>query len=125
MGNKDIRVAKVLSGTRLVLNVGSEDGIKSNSDFLIYSIGEDNIIDPITGESLGKLEYVKGKGHVVHLQEKMCTIESYEKEHAKRIIKRRNPVFGLSGIETETEEIPSDELKEFDDAKIGDYAKLI
>lgn len=124
MENKDIRVAKVLSGTQLVLNAGSEDGIKSTSTFLIYTIDEEDIKDPITGKSLGKLEYVKGKGQVIHLQEKMCTIESNEKECARRIIKRRNPLMGV-GLETEIEEIPSDELKYFDNPSVGDYAKLI
>ena len=96
MENKEIRVAKVLSWTRLVLNVGSADGIKENSNFLVYSIGSEDIIDPITGDSLGKLEYVKGKGHVIHLQEKMCTIETFEKDRGKRIIKRRNPLWAIT-----------------------------
>ena len=121
MENKDIRVAKVLSGTQLVLNAGSENGIKSTSTFLIYTIDEEDIKDPITGKSLGN---VKGKGQVIHLQEKMCTIESNEKECSRRIIKRRNPLMGV-GLETEIEEIPSDELKYFDNPSVGDYAKLI
>ena len=74
------------------------------------------------------MEYVKGKGRVIHLQDKMCTIESLEKENGKRIIKRKNPGWSLSAFgmfESETEEIPSDELKNFDDAEVGDCAKLI
>ena len=123
MENKEIRVAKVLSGTRLVLNVGSDNGIEENSSFLIYSIGND-IIDPITGNSLGKLEYVKGTGHVIHLQEKMCTIETFRKDSRKRVIHRKDPfLWGIDGMETE--EIPADELEEFDNVMIGDNAKLI
>ena len=60
--NKEIKVAKVLSETQLVLNVGSNDGIKEDSRFLVYSIEDEDILDPVTGESLGKLEYVKGRG---------------------------------------------------------------
>lgn len=126
MENKEIRVAKVLSGTRLVLNVGSDDGIKKDSRFLVYSIGDEDIIDPITGNSLGKLEYVKGTGHVIHLQEKMCTIETFRKDSRKRVIHRKDPfLWGIGGMETETEEIPADELEEFDNVMIGDNAKLI
>lgn len=125
MENKEIRVAKVLSKTQLVLNVGSEDGVRENSSFLVYSIEAEDILDPVTGDTLGKLEYVKGSGHVIHLQEKMCTIETFEKDRGRRIIKRKNPLWGISGIETETEEIPSGELKTFDNVVVGDYAKLI
>lgn len=125
MENKEIRVAKVISRTQVVLNVGSENGIRDNSHFLVYSIGEEDILDPVTGNSLGKLEYVKGDGHVIHLQEKICTIETYKKSSGKRIIKRSNPFWSLGGIETETEEIPSDELEEFNNVVVGDYAKLI
>ena len=34
MENKEIRVAKVISRTQVVLNVGSENGIRDNSHFL-------------------------------------------------------------------------------------------
>lgn len=125
MEDKEIRVAQIISKTRVVLNVGSEDGIRENSDFLIYSISDEEIIDPVTGNSLGKLEYVKGKGHVIHLQEKLCTIETFEKGNGRRIIKRRNSLWAINGIETETEEIPSGELEEFTNVTVGDYAKLV
>ena len=121
MESKEIRVAKVLSETRLVLNKGYNDGIKAYSNFLVYSIGEEDIIDPVTAKSLGKLEYVKGKGHVIHLQENMCTIETFKKPN--RIIRTSNPISIFRG--TETEEIPSDELEIFTDVIVGDYAKLI
>ena len=45
MENKEIRVAKVLSKTQLVLNVGSEDGVRENSSFLVYSIEAEDILD--------------------------------------------------------------------------------
>ena len=126
MESKEIRVAQVLSGTQLVLNVGSNNGIKDNSNFLIYSIGEEDIIDPVTGKSLGKLEYVKGKGHVIHLQEKICTIETLKKPNERRIVRKNNSAWnlGIGGEETE-EIIPSNELEKFHDVKAGDYAKLI
>jgi len=130
MENKEIHVVKVISKTRLVLNVGSKEGILDNSKFLIFSVDEQEITDPITGENLGKLELVKGTGHVIHLQEKICTIETFAKEKSHRIIRRTNPLWGSVlgyniGAETETEEIPSKELEKFEDVNVGDYAKLI
>ncbi|MBQ4437713.1 hypothetical protein II898_02435 [bacterium] len=125
--NKEIKVAKVLSETQLVLNVGSNDGIKEDSRFLVYSIEDEDILDPVTGESLGKLEYVKGRGHVISLQEKMCIIETFKKPDGnKRTIKRNQMGYGLGQVITETEErIPSDELEKFTDVKVGNSAKLI
>ena len=123
MENKEIRVAQVLSGTRAVLNVGTADGIKDSAKFLVYSIGKEDIVAPVTGNSLGKLEYVRGSGHVIHLQEKLCTIETFRKASGKRIIRRNNPLWGLGGYETE--EIPSEELEYFDNVSVGDFAKLI
>ncbi len=123
---KEIRVAKVLSETRIVLNVGSKDGIKESYNFLVYSIGEEDIIDPVTGKSLGKLEYVKGKGHVIHLQENMCTIETFKKPNQRKIIRKNGNAMSIfRGFETETEEYPSNELEEFTGVIVGDYAKLI
>lgn len=67
--------------------------------------------------------YVKGFGHVVHLQEKLCTIETLKKAGGKRIIRRNNPLWGIGSYETE--EIPSEELECFDTVSVGDFAKLI
>ena len=70
-------VAEVLGGRKVVLNKGSQDGISDGDRFVVFSTGEE-IHDPRTGESLGILEKVKGKGEVIHVQDNMCTIETYE-----------------------------------------------
>ena len=41
------------------LNLGSDDGVKMGDKFIVYSQGE-MLLDPVTGESLGKLELKAG-----------------------------------------------------------------
>ena len=72
------------------LNVGSINGVQEGDKFLVYSLSDHEIVDPDTGESLGYLEFVKGTGEVVHVQDKMCTITSvtYRKPVAKKTIRK-------------------------------------
>lgn len=88
-----IKVAHVISELRVVINKGSNAGIKMNQRFLLYTIGED-IVDPDTGQSLGKLELVKGTGRVTHVQPLQATIES-DMERNVRTSRRFPGTFGL------------------------------
>lgn len=63
--------------TQFVINKGSNDNIRNEMVFLIFSLGE-HIIDPDTGMNLGQLEIVKGEAIVYHIQEKMTTLVSRE-----------------------------------------------
>ena len=70
-------VCDIISNRRVVLNKGARDGISKDDEFVVFNLGEE-ISDPKTGESLGILEKIKGKGEVIHVQDRMCTIETYE-----------------------------------------------
>ena len=70
-------VAKILSERKVVLNQGSSDGISEGDRFVVFSLGGE-VHDPETNESLGMLEDVKGKGEVIHVQDHMCTVQTYE-----------------------------------------------
>lgn len=114
----------------LVLNVGSVDKIAAGQRFLIYSEGEE-LFDPITEESLGRLEIVRGTGKALHVQERMTTVRSDAKSEAARTIrKRRHDPFGMAslsayfGPEEVEEVIPKDSLP-FEGARKGDKARLI
>lgn len=71
------KVVTILNDFSVVINKGSNNGIREDSRFLIVEIGE-NIIDPDTGKSLGLLEITKGWCKPSHIQENICTIESNE-----------------------------------------------
>ena len=122
------RVVYVLNdGMKVVINRGIEQGVKVGDRYLIYALGEE-MIDPETEESLGRLEVVKGRGKVVHVQEKMATVESIEKfASSKTITKRKNNNSYFFTNSPYTEEVMTDEpeLKAFINPRKSDYAKPI
>lgn len=123
--DKTICVASIIDSCKIVLNVGEIDGIKIGDKFLIYSVSDDDIIDPISGKSLGKLEIVKGKGRVIYVQSQMCTIESVNKRDKTKTIKNSNP-YTLAGIfNQKTEEEVIEITIPFENPEVGDFAKEI
>ena len=71
---KKIVVTKIINKYEVLLNVGQSDGIRKESKFDV--IGKlDDVIDPITHESLGGLPYTKVRLKVKTLFPKMCICE--------------------------------------------------
>lgn len=114
---------------QISLNVGKEDGVAKNDLFLVYALSDHEIMDPDTKESLGYLEFVKGTGRVVHLQDKMCTIESskYKKPTPTKTIRKERPSLLVASImqptieetviDGEEEQLPFDGVQMYDLAK--------
>ncbi len=122
--NEKIVVVRVIDSYTLVLNKGSDHGVKKGDSFLVYFVEEEDIKDPVTGESLGNLEIVRGSGSVTHVQEKMCTIKSNRTESGGRII-RRSSSSAFAAIMGETIEHPEKQAVPFDNPEVGDFAKPI
>lgn len=116
------KVAAELDSYQVAINRGANDGIEIGDRFLVFQLG-DEIEDPDTGESLGLLEIVRGRAKVVHLQERMATLESIEsvsRGGKKRVIKSGlSPLFNQEVVEE-----VSDEQVALN-AKIGDLARPI
>lgn len=132
------RLAKVIhlvdstySPTEVVINRGRAEGIKEGDQFLIFGIGP-HLIDPDTGEDLGELELVRGRGRVVHVQEHLATLRTIERRRGgttKRILREPSAgarwlAPGLSGRVIEEELPPETELP-FEAVQLGDLAKPI
>lgn len=117
------KVVKVLSDTEIVIDKGSEDGVKDNNRFLIYYLGEE-IFDE-NKKNLGKLEYVCGEGKVKHIQPKMTTIVSdkYKKKILQTVVKRSTMAF--FGDTTEETYDPETMIIPFEDVEEGYLAKQI
>jgi hypothetical protein len=64
------KVAAILGDEEVVLNVGREDGVEEDTEFVIFLEGR-HIFDPETGEDLGAIETVKGRVEVYHVMDKM------------------------------------------------------
>ncbi len=127
---KQICVVHVQDDYKVSLNVGSKDGICKGNTFLIYTLSDHEIIDPISKEPLGFLEFVKGTGTVIHVQENMCTIESnkYENSLPKKTIRKNagtSLIAALNGASTTEETIIEREHIPFEDPEVGDFAKRI
>lgn len=116
----EAKVVKVLSPTELVINVGSADGVNSYDKFLVYAEGEE-IRDPDTGEMLGRLEIVKGKAEVVHIQERITTIRCTAKKKALRDRWVKNPFWIEPKLVTEEVEITDS----FQDPHVGDRVRRL
>lgn len=126
-------VVRVIDQYSVVINKGSDDGVSKGDQFLVYFIETDELLDPETGESLGKLEVVRGTGSAVHVQEKMTTVKSNRTVSRGRVVRktlpRANPLFGnhllgnLGGSETIEE--PAREALPFDGVRVNDKVKPI
>ena len=75
---KYFKIAKIINNCKVVINAGYNQGIRENQRFLIYSLDGEEIFDPDTNKSLGRLEVIKGTARAVFVQDNMCTIESDE-----------------------------------------------
>lgn len=114
----------------IVINKGSEHGIKEGDKFLVVCLGQ-SIIDPDTQEELERLEIVRGKVSIFHVQAKISTARSCEVEKdrdMKEITKvtSRGGMAALASLmgpqDTITESIKSgdERLKALNGAQIGD-----
>lgn len=58
---KEMKIAKIISTKQIVVNAGSNDGLKVGDKLeIIDKFGDEPIVDPDTGESLGTLDLIKG-----------------------------------------------------------------
>lgn len=128
--NKVIKVVAINTPYQIVLNAGKEDGLQIGDKFIIFGVGE-MIKDPDSGEDLERLEIPRGKGKVIYLQNKICTIESIEVSETPTTIKKTNRIssaFAASLLygypDTEESQIKREKMP-FNDIQIGDYAKKV
>ena len=55
-----MKIAKIISTKQIVVNAGSNDGLEVGDKLeIIDKFGDEPIVDPDTGESLGTLDLIK------------------------------------------------------------------
>ncbi len=123
-----IKVAKVIDEFTLVINKGERHGLKVGQRLLVYAHG-DEIADPDTKLSLGKLEIVKGTGRITHLQESLATIRSDMTASPARTIRKirqHSPFSNILGMATEEveEKLPPEPVA-FEAPAVGDLVKPV
>lgn len=85
METLDIRVAQILEPGKIVINKGLSDGINTSMEFLVYALGQE-IMDPVSGKSLGVLEDPKGTFKAIHIQENMTVLLTNVKQPGKLLL---------------------------------------
>jgi hypothetical protein len=101
-------VARIFSPTHVALSAGSIDGVQTGMVFVIFSL-TDEIFAPVTGESLGRLEIIKGRVKVNYVQEKMCQATTFVQTFKRTI--NPLPTFTSPFMEREVTESYPVELK--------------
>jgi len=74
------KVVSVVDPFTIVINAGSDRVVKLGDVFMVVGIGP-MIEDPDTRKEIERLEIVRGRARVSHLQPKMATLTSMEVEH--------------------------------------------
>jgi hypothetical protein len=83
-------VARILNSRELVLNRGSEDGVKEGMYFEVLAQEGENIKDPNTGEVLGSVDRPKVAVRIVQVQPRLSVGRTFRSH-------RRN-IGGSSGL---------------------------
>jgi flagellar biogenesis protein FliO len=133
------KVVSIIDRFTIVINVGSNEKIQIGDKYLVIGLGE-TIVDPDTQEELERLEIIRGKASVTHIQEKIATLHSYEYEYSPDEIttvakkkdqnvatprSRSMSIFGFEGgdvTETTTTTKPGvKQLKALSGVSVGDF----
>ena len=117
----NVSIAYVIDDKRLAINRGERHGVRLGQRFLVYNLSDEEILDPVTKKSLGRLEIFKGTGRVVHVQDTISTIES-DRPAASPELEEIRPV--VPSVASPREALPRNTLP-FVGVRVGDRAKLI
>ena len=120
------QVAKIISPTRIVINRGFEHKIKLAQKMLLYSLSDEKIHDPETGEFLGYLEIYKGTGKVITVQEKLSVIELDRDKLTQALVKSMtHPLFSPNFSPEFSKNLTKDNKIPFEDPQVRDLVKPI
>lgn len=71
-------VAKVLSEREIAINIGQQDGVEEGMRFGVLTSEQEEIADPITGETLGVLDRTKARVEATQVFARMTVCATYE-----------------------------------------------
>jgi hypothetical protein len=123
------KLVRITDEYSVVMNRGEEHDVEVGQKFLLVGMGE-VITDPDTGDELEQLEIVRGKVEVTHVQNKICTLNSYEYDKDSDVteitkVRSGNGLASLLGPQnTVTESVKPGRsyLKKLLEPQVGDYA---
>lgn len=74
----EAKVIKIISDSKIVLNVGSNSGVEVGRIFKVMEKQGEEVLDPDTGESYGTLDILKATVRVTNVYPKMCVCTNTE-----------------------------------------------
>lgn len=104
------KVLKILDSYRVVINLG-KDKVKKGQKFIIYDEGE-QVTDPDTKESLGKLEILKATVEIEHIQDRFSIAVSEGHTVTKRVYAPPWQYSWASSLFGTTSEVVSEEVRD-------------
>lgn len=126
-------VAQILTERELALNKGKQDGVEIGMRFVVLNRRGRDILDPVTGQSLGSVELEKAIVKVVRVYDKLAIARTFRTYENQRKFLLPAEFLGLSDVRRErVETFRTDERKLRDElseeesfVKIGDPALQI
>ncbi len=99
------RIAKIVSPTKVILAAGADQGVQEGMEFVIYELS-DPVLDPETGDSLGRLELHKARVRVSQVQERLSVAITPLRQVQRRLFPE---LWTGTVTETVNERLPLDE----------------
>jgi len=72
----NFKVIKIIDDMNIVINCGGQNAIAIGDQFNIYSTKTEEIIDPITSESLGEIRRLKATIQAAIVYDKVCICQN-------------------------------------------------
>lgn len=80
------KIIRILSPTQVVIDKGFVDGVRSEMEFVIYEEGEP-LADPDTNEVLERIEVIKGRIYILHVQERVSVATTMPPHSGNGVLK--------------------------------------
>lgn len=130
--NKITKIVKILDEYTIIINAGTNDGVKLNDMFNIMDKKGDEIIDPETNEVIGYLNAIKDTVKVTEVQEKMCVCSSLNISQLHRNLtvtaNALNNFINMNEkkrLNINYDDVNKDRKESDEPIKVGDEVKLI
>jgi hypothetical protein len=114
----EAKVAKVVGPRELIMNKGSQDGIKKGMRFAVLDLTAADVTDPDTNENLGSLYMEKTRVEVVRVEERIALARTYERTQSGALA-FSSALSALYGVQEPFVAFPGVTTGTFDPQKVG------
>lgn len=73
---EEFKVVKIIDDMNIVINCGGRNAVSIGDKFNIYSTKSEEVVDPVTSESLGEIRRLKATVKATIVYDKMCICQN-------------------------------------------------